>query len=397
MDIGTKRASTSKHDLTILDAPGHADFVPAMISGAASADAGLLVVAATPGEFEAGFNTGSGKAPGGQTREHIILARGLGVSQLVVAVNKLDASEPSWSQDRFQEIQQRLKPFLKSNGFFPKKVKFVPISGLNGINIKKGPEAAGEAGAGLKKWYDGPTLVEAIDAFQPAQRNFERPLRVIVSDVYAEGKGVTARGRIPQGILCAGDKVVVLPIGDEAVVSRIDHGAAVQVSSSPYSYAPSSSSGATAETIDRSKFAAAGDSVEVVLSGIDIARTSPGCILSHPERSLRPPVKRKFQAKMLVMEQIGVPIIRGAQVLMHMHSIDVPAAITRLICITKRDGTVKSDRPRVLTGGVSATVEITTHEKICMEEFNECSALGRFALRRSGDTIAVGLMEKVLS
>ena len=389
---------------------------------------GLLVVAATPGEFEAGFDPGTRRQPGGQTREHVVLARGLGVSQLIVAVNKLDAANPSWSQERFDYIKNTLKPFLKQNGFLPKRVRFIPISGLNGINVKNGPGSSEAEGSALKEWYSGPTLVDAIDNFQPAQRNIgkwtivllsssynlcfeafldvatltiyvwfliifaEKPLRLIVSDVYSEGKGVTARGRVTQGYLCVGDRVVVLPLGDEALIGRIEHGTAIMSAESPYSF--SSTSGDN--ILDRSKFAVAGDNVEVVLTGIDIARTSPGSILSHTNAELRPPVKRKFQAKILVMERLDVPIIRGAQVLMHMHSIDVPAVINKLVSTTKRDGSVKSDRPRVLVGGSNASVEITAHDRVCVEEFNSCRSLGRFILRRGGDTVAVGVIEKVL-
>jgi len=401
MEIGTKYAVTEKHDLTILDAPGHADFIPAMITGAASADVGLLVVAATTGEFEAGFEINedlpsSQQQNMGQTREHIILSRGLGVSQLIVVVNKLDAADPPWSQQRFEHIKSRLLPFLHSNGFQQKRIRFIPISGLTGVNVKEKP---GKQAEELAKWYNGPTLLKAIDDFLPAQRNVEKPLRMIVSDVYSEGRGVIAKARVTQGLLQVGDKVAVLPIGDEAVVGRIEHGKATSASASPYSYAPSStttSSSSPGDNADRSQIAIAGDSIDIVLTGIDIARTSPGCILSHTESHLRPPVKKKILAKILSMESLLVPIIRGSQVLLHMHSIDVPAAITKLVCTTKRNTTKTQERPRMITGGSNATVEVTMKERICMEEFSACRSLGRFVLRRGGDTIAVGVIEQIL-
>jgi elongation factor 1 alpha-like protein len=158
MELATKFISTPRHDLVILDAPGHADFIPSMITGAASADVGILVVAATRGEFEAGFHVG-----GGQTREHVVLARGLGVSQLIVAVNKLDAVE--WNRDRFLEIKSSLLPFLTSNGFAQKRIRFIPISGLTGENVKTRSSEL------LANWYNGPTLLDAIDSFVPAQRS----------------------------------------------------------------------------------------------------------------------------------------------------------------------------------------------------------------------------------
>jgi elongation factor 1 alpha-like protein len=202
-------------------------------------------------------------------------------------------------------------------------------------------------------------------------------------DVFVEGRNVTSTCRVVQGVVQTGDKVVVLPIGDDAVVSRIEHGN-MDVHE------------------NRLKIAMAGDTVDVILTGIDVARVTTGCILSHAHFILRPPISKKMQAKILVMDQLQVPIIRGAQVLLHMHSIDVPAVISKLIAIiTKRDGTtttttIQTSNPRVVTGGTSATVEITLQEKICLERFADCRALGRFVLRRGGDSIAVGIIEAVL-
>ena len=397
MDIGTKFAKTPTHDLTILDAPGHADFVPAMITGAASADVGLLVVAATPGEFEAGFEPSASETHhrGGQTREHIILARGLGVSQLLVAVNKLDAANQAWSQRRFEEIKGRVLPFLQTNGFKPHRVRFVPVSGLTGTNVREAPTSSGDAAA-LKEWYDGPTLLEAIDGFFPANRKIEEPMRIIVSDLFPEGKGITAKGRCVQGICSVGDQVLVLPVGDVATLGRIEHGKA-QSASNPYGFAKDDKSrGDEKECAERGKVTVAGDSVDIYLTGIDIARIHPGNVLSHVDLDLRPAVRKKFRASLMIMDDLAVPIIRGAQALLHMHSIDTPAVVSKLICTKNRDGTVKRQRPRVLAGGASASVEITLDQKISISPYADCRALGRFVLRRGGDTIAVGIIDEIL-
>jgi signal recognition particle receptor subunit beta len=160
MEIGTKGMSTKTHDIIILDAPGHADFIPIMITGAANADVAILVVAAVRGEFEAGFDGG------GQTKEHVLLARGLGVSQVLVAVNKLDVDgwEPSQAQGRYDDICRQVKDYLLQQQFAPQRIRFVPLSGLTGENVshRKDPD--------LCAWYKGPTLLEAMDAFQPANR-----------------------------------------------------------------------------------------------------------------------------------------------------------------------------------------------------------------------------------
>jgi len=218
---------------------------------------------------------------------------------------------------------------------------------------------------------------------------------LISTDVYAEGRGVTVRGRVIQGFLSIGDKVVILPIGDEATVSRIENGTATSASSSPYGFQNSPQQNTAPSSSLRLKTAIAGDNTEIVLSGIDVARISPGCIICHTPKEDRVPIKKKFLAKIAIMENLSVPIIRGAQVLFHMHSLDVPATISKLVSVKKRNGTERN-KPRVLTGGSSATVEITIKEGLCLEEFNSCRSLGRFVVRRSGDTIAVGVIEKFI-
>jgi elongation factor 1 alpha-like protein len=139
----------------------------------------------------------------------------------------------------------------------------------------------------------------------------------------------------------------------------------------------------------------AGDTVELVLQGIDIMRVSVGNVLCN--LNARPSLAKRFQAKLLVMDQLAIPIIKGAQILFHMHSLDVPAVMNKLVAITKRDGSVKKERPRALPGGCSAVVELTISDKLVLEPFFECRALGRFVLRRGGDTIAVGVIDKLIS
>ena len=150
MDIALQTLNTPHRMITILDAPGHRDFIPNMISGASQADCALLVVDAAVGEFEAGFERG------GQTREHLLLVRSLGVGQVVVAVNKLDQVE--WAKSRYDEIVGLLKPFLVQSGFHPSKTKFVPVAAMDGVNLTQ-REPADSA---LYKWYKGPTLVDLL-------------------------------------------------------------------------------------------------------------------------------------------------------------------------------------------------------------------------------------------
>jgi elongation factor 1 alpha-like protein len=209
--------------------------------------------------------------------------------------------------------------------------------------------------------------------------SLDQPVRIILSDVYAEGKGVAARGRVVQGFLQVGEKVVVLPIADEATVSQIEHLHAL-------------------ETPELHQYAVVGQTVDLTLTGIDAVRVSTGSILTRTDLTARPSIARKLQAKLAVMDELTIPIIRGALVLFHIQNLDVPAVVTQLISTTKRSQPRETrNRPRAITAASSAVVEITLSNPICIEPFHQCRTLGRFVLRRSGDTIAVGVIEEVFS
>uniref|UniRef100_A0A7N8XUC5 HBS1-like protein n=1 Tax=Mastacembelus armatus TaxID=205130 RepID=A0A7N8XUC5_9TELE len=175
MDVGMTKFETNSKVVTLMDAPGHRDFIPNMITGAAQADVAVLVVDASRGEFEAGFEAG------GQTREHALLVRSLGVTQLAVAVNKMD--QVNWQQERFQEIISKLGHFLKQAGFKESDVYYIPTSGLSGENL-----ATRGSVSQLTSWYSGPSLLEQIDGFKAPQRSVDKPFRLCVSDVF---KGIT--------------------------------------------------------------------------------------------------------------------------------------------------------------------------------------------------------------
>lgn len=221
---------------TVLDAPGHRDFVPSMISGAAQADVALLVIDATKGAFEAGFG------PRGQTREHAVLIRALGVRDLVVVVNKLDTVD--YDEARYDEIVSQLKPFLNSTGFDASRVRFVPCGAAAGENILKRSET-GE----LSKWYSGQPLLEVLDTLDPPMREVDAPLRMPLTNVFrgqtAISSGVAAAGRVIAGLVAVGDRVRIVPGDETASVRAIEQdGESVQ-------------------------WAVAGSSVTAYLAGID--------------------------------------------------------------------------------------------------------------------------------
>ena len=208
MDVAITKFQTTNRAFTLLDAPGHRDFIPNMISGAAQADVALLVVDSSPGEFESGFDLG------GQTREHALLCRSLGVQQVAVVINKLDGIQ--WSQSRYDEISSKLIVFLQQAGFKKPKIAFIPCSGLMGENIleRKSPE--------LSAWYSGPTLVEHIDQFELPSRAIDRPFRMSITDIFKGGVGaggssgaITVGGRIEQGAVQVGDPVMAMPLMNE--------------------------------------------------------------------------------------------------------------------------------------------------------------------------------------
>ncbi|KAH1010471.1 protein HBS1 [Dendroctonus ponderosae] len=359
MDVGRHSFETKNKEITILDAPGHKDFIPNMISGAAQADVGLLVVDATKGEFETGFDLG------GQTREHALLVKSLGVNQLTVVINKLDTV--SWSKDRFDEIVQKLKSFLRQAGFKENNVNFVPCSGLTGQNLIQ-PPTENE----ILEWYDGPCLIEAIDKFTSPARPVIKPFRFSVNDIFkGTGSGFCVEGRIETGLINIGDKVMICPSKDQSAVKTI-------------------------MIDDASKrIAFAGDQATLTLSGLEIQNVSIGNILCDVHYPI--PVSNKFEARILVFS-VAIPITKGYSVILHHQSLAEQAVITKLIFqLNKSSGEVEKKHPRYLRKNSNAIVEITVSKPIALELFSECKELGRVMLRVAGTTIAAGLITRIIS
>lgn len=211
IDVAQDNFATEHRLFTLLDAPGHRDFIPNMISGAAQADAALLVVDAVTGAFEAGFG------PNGQTREHALLVRSLGVQQLVIVINKLDIVQ--YDSTRFETIENALRPFLTTSGFDLSKVSFVPCGAVVGENLEKR-----DAQGLLSTWYRGPTLVEALDQLEPPSRELDGPFRMPITNVFRAGQaaissGIGTSGRIVGGVVSVGDRLSVVA-GDECATVK---------------------------------------------------------------------------------------------------------------------------------------------------------------------------------
>ncbi|XP_012166078.1 protein HBS1 isoform X1 [Bombus terrestris] len=355
MDVGHSKFETETKCITLLDAPGHKDFIPNMIIGATQADVALLVVDATRGEFETGFDSG------GQTREHALLLRSLGISQLTVVINKLDTVD--WSKERFDEIVSKMSVFLKQAGF-KDNVTFVPCSGLSGENILKKPKEP------LSNWYTGPTLVNVINNFKCPERHIDKPFRFSVNDIFkGTGSGFCVSGHVETGMVALGDKVLVLPRNETAVIKglQIDE---VSITN-----------------------AFAGDQVSLILSGIDQQNVGIGDIICNPQNPV--PVTTRFQAHVVVFA-VKIPIMKGLPVIIHQQSLVQPAVITKLVAQLHRStGEMIKKKPRCLPKNSSAIIEITTQNSVCMELYKDIKQLGRIMLRVEGTTIAAGLITKI--
>ncbi len=327
------------------------------------ADVAILVVNAARGEFEAGFESG------GQTREHAILVRSLGVAQLAVAVNKMDTVD--WSRARFEEISAKLRGFLRQVGFRESDTVYVPCSGFTGDNLT-------EPSRSLRTWHEGGTLLDAVDGFRPPERPVDRPFRLSVSDVFRplSGSGFCVSGRVESGYVQREDKVLLVPLNEVASVKAV----AAEASSS---------------STDPSGHAAfAGDHVVLTLTGPDQASVSPGTVACDP---LQPVLAvRRFRARVVVFSA-DVPITRGFPCVLHYGSVQAQASIRKLVAVVnKSTGEVTKSRPRCLTRNCNAVVEVATDSPVCLELYSDVRELGRFMLRNGGKTVAAGLVTELL-
>ncbi|KAJ3349841.1 HBS1-like protein [Allomyces javanicus] len=366
IDVGVTHLTTpSGRKVTFLDAPGHRDFVPNMIGGAAQADVAVLVVDATPGQVEMGLSEG-------QTREHLLLVKSLGIPRIVVAVNKMDHPMVNWSRAHFERVRMLLASFMAGIGYnVETHVVFVPTSALAGENLtQRLPH-----GHVARAWYaDQPCLLDVLDMLPVPTRPILKPLRMLVTDSTKGGMSsgsVTVWGRIEQGSMQIGDSVMLMPLGQDATVRHI-------------------------EVKDEAvKWAAAGDHVMVSLAGPDPQQLSAGLVLCARDAPV--PVTNRVEAKILVFEP-KVPITMGYPVILHQGTLNEPAFVTKLLAILdKTDGSVTKKNPRVLTKGATALVELSLDRPVCLEAFTDCKEFGRFMLRKGGETIAAGVVSKVVT
>ena len=344
IDIATRKFETEKTSFTILDAPGHQDFIPNMIAGASQADFAVLVIDASTGNFESGLR--------GQTKEHALLVRSMGVQRIIVAINKMDTAD--WSQGRFDEIKQQMSAFLTTAGFQGQNLAFIPCSGLQGDNILH-PVTNKNA-----SWYHGTTLVQELDQSEPTTHAIDKPLRFSIADVFRGGitNPLSVSGRVDAGSLQVGEVVKIMPSGELAIVKGIE------VDEEP------------------SEWAVAGQNVSIHLSDIDPIHVRTGDILC----SQASPIGniKSFTAKLLAFEHL-TPMHLDV----HKGRLHVPGHITQLIAtLDKSTGSILRKKPKVIQPGSLVRVTVELDQAMPLE------APARIIMRSQGQTVAAGLIEE---
>jgi len=347
IDVAHKRFNTQKYYFTIIDAPGHRDFVKNMITGTSQADAAVIVVSAIEG-------------PQAQTREHIFLARTLGVTQVIISINKMDAVK--YEQAKFEETKKGVTELLKTVGYKVDDIPFIPTSGFKGDNIAKPSENM--------PWYKGSTLLQALDALKEPSKATQLPLRLPVQDVYTiTGVGTVPVGRIETGVLKPETKIIFMPANKVGEVKSIEmhH-----------------------ETLPQ---AVPGDNVGFNVRGIaktDVKRGDVAGPVDNP-----PTVAKSFTAQIMVLNHPSV-ITVGYTPVFHCHTAQTACQFVELQKkLDPRTGAVKEENPQFLKTGDAAIVKIMPTKPLVIEKAKDFPQLGRFAVRDMGQTVAAGMVVEV--
>jgi elongation factor 1-alpha len=354
IDLAFQKFETPKFFYTLIDAPGHRDFIKNMITGASEADAAILVVSVKPGETEAATE------PGGQAREHAFLSRTLGVGQIVVALNKMD--DANYAESRYKEVKEIVEKMLKMVGYNTSKVNFIPVSAWKGDNLVKKSQNM--------PWYKGSTLAEALDSFTPPEKPINKPLRIPIQDVYSiTGVGTVPVGRVETGTIKSNQKVIVMPAGVTGDVKSIE----------------------THHT--QMDSAEAGDNIGFNLRGVDKKLIHRGDMIGNSENP--PSVAKEFEAQIIVIHH-PTAMAPGYTPVLHAHTAQVAATLSDFVAkIDPKTGGITEEKPKFLKTGDAAIVKIKPVRPLAIETFKEFPEIGRFALRDMGTTIAAGIVKSI--
>ena len=347
IDLAHKKFETPKYYFTIIDAPGHKDFIKNMITGASQADAGVVVVAANDGVMA-------------QTKEHIFLSRTLGVNQLIIAVNKMDMVK--YDQAKFEAVKKDVETLLKTVGYKPEDIPFIPIASLPGDNVVKKSDKM--------SWFTGKSLLEQLDEFKEPEKPTTLPLRMPIQDVYnITGIGVVPVGRVETGVLKVGDKVIAMPGREGKGV----HGECKSIEMHH----------------EQMQEAEPGDNVGLSVRGFGKKDLARGDVMGHEDNP--PKVATEFTAQMVVLNHPSV-ITVGYTPVFHIHTAQVAC---RIVAIEKKlnpaTGEVLAENPDFIKNGDAAIVKVKPVQPLVIEKQKEIPQLSRFAIRDSGRTVAAGM------
>lgn len=373
IEIAVHHFEAPQRRWALLDAPGHRDFIPSMITGVAAADVAVLVVSANPGEFGAGFERG------GQTREHATLARCMGISRIIVAVNKMDLVD--WDEAAFTFVQGKITKYLAAVGFKPDKVHCVPVSGLTGVNIVPAPHPldATQAVPSPPSWWTGGTLLDTLDALPDPPRQADAPLRICIADVYhASGAGLCIAGRVESGWVTPHTRLAALPGSETLSIKHILTGG-VEV--------PGPKPGQTQAV------AWAGHTITAAVGGIDEHALLPGQVLTLP--SAHVPVVTRFTANIATLPTLRIPLVAGQAFELHAHNVAVPCNVVRLKAILDGKGVPVARAGQHILRETRARVKISLTEHVALETAAVLKPLSRFVLRYNGVTVAAGTVERM--
>jgi elongation factor 1-alpha len=356
IDLAFYELETRKNVFTVIDAPGHRDFVKNMVTGASQADGAILMISAKRGEYEAGTN------PGGQTREHAFLAKTLGVNQLVVAVNKMDDPSVDWSEQRYEEVKDGITRLLKMVGYDPSKINFVPTSGWTGDNLVDKSDKM--------PWYNGPSLLEALDTFELPPKPTDKPLRIPVQEVYTiRGVGTTPVGKVETGVMKPGDDVIFMPSGEKGKVNSIE---------THYT------------KIDN---AGPGDNIGFNVKGVNKDKLRRGNVASHLNNPCS--VAKAFKGRIFIIHH-PTAVGEGYTPVLHLHTAQIAVRFDKLLAkLDPRTGQTIEENPAYLRTGEAAVVRFVPLQPTAMENFKDFPQLGRFALRDMGTTIGAGIVMEI--
>ena len=360
IETAFKTFSTKNKTVIAIDAPGHQDFIPSMIAGTSVADVALLVIDSGINAFDAGFYKD------GQTKEHALLAKTLGISHLIVAINKLELF--NWKKERFDEIKEALNHFLIDElGFDENNLKFLPTSGLTGDNlIKPISEKSGD-------WYKGPTLIDLIDSLESPQRAIDSPVRFIINDIAKNNKGCSIFGKLENGIIINNYEYIILPSGNKEKIKII--------------------------VVNKKNvnFITPGQQAELFLQTNKNLKEEqmiePGNVLCLEKYPI--PCIKKFKAHIKTYE-LKIPISLGQKMMFYLQGQKTQISIKKIERIFNEGSKVSKNNTRFIPKNFYADIIIESENKICAELYVVNNKLSTFALRISGDTQAMGYITEFL-